>query len=193
MRKAEQWQEKIDGLNKGNYQFQARFALLAQHMDNFVEWFCKSGEDRTGLLNEHIEAYCIFIEQNGHAPRWGNEEDNKKFHKMMPHVHNGAPNRETNGFNDDSPGLKVSDADFEMRNLSYYTDKKMANMAADSSKIKGVMNVEKIKKIIKGEPENVNPPIVSTFNHNKLLTQVNKTQQPTPDNPSTPKKLKPKS
>ncbi|MBS0288727.1 MAG: hypothetical protein JSS07_01655 [Proteobacteria bacterium] len=128
-------QAKIDALNKGNYRFQARFALLAQHMDAFVEWFCKSGEDRTGLLNEHIEAFCIFIEKYGYPPRWENEEDNQKFHEIMPHVHNGAPNRETNGLNDDSPGLKVTDTDFEMPSVSYYTDKKLANIASKSIKI----------------------------------------------------------
>lgn len=137
-------QEKIDGLNSGNYQFQARFALLTNHMDNFVEWFCKSGEDRTGLLNEHIEAYCIFIEKHGYPPRWGNAEDDKKFHQIMPHVHNGAPNRETNGANDDAPALKVSDEDFKVTSVSYYTDKRLANMAPISSKLKDVAPVQDI-------------------------------------------------
>lgn len=137
-------QEKIDNLNSGNYQFQARFALLTKHMDNFVEWFCKSGEDRTGLLNEHIEAYCIFIEKHGYPPRFGNAEDDKKFHQIMPRVHNGAPNRETNGANDDAPALKVSDEDFKVTSVSYYTDKRLANMAPISSKLKDVAPVQDI-------------------------------------------------
>lgn len=126
-------QKEIDFLNKANYRFQARFAMLASHMDQFVEWFCKSGEDRTGLLNEHIEAFCIFIEKYGYAPRWENQEDHQKFHALMPDVHNGAPNVYTNAYNDDCPGLKVSDPDFEMPTVSYYTDKKMANILKNST------------------------------------------------------------
>lgn len=127
-------QKELDQLNKSNYRFQARFAMLASHMDTFVEWFCKSGEDRTGLLNEHIEAFCIYIEKYGHAPSWDNEQDKANFHQIMPHVHNGAPNRETNGFNDDSPGLKVSDPDFEMPSVSYVTDKALSNIQSHASK-----------------------------------------------------------
>ncbi len=169
-------QEKIDGLNSGNYQFQARFALLANQMDNFVEWFCKSGEDRTGLLNEHIEAYCIFIEKHGYAPRPGNAEDDKKFHQIMPRVHNGAPNRETNGANDDAPALKVSDEDFKVTSVSYYTDKRLANMAPISSKMKDVAPVQEIiaevksaatlsalKDILKHEEKK--PNTLPTFEH----------------------------
>lgn len=128
-------QQEIDGLNKSNYRFQARFAMLASNMDQFTEWFCKSGEDRTGLLNEHIEAFCIFIEKYGYAPSWDNKEDYAKFHKIMPLVHNGAPNRETNGYNDDCPGLKVSDPDFDMPTVSYYTDKKVANIGKAATSI----------------------------------------------------------
>jgi len=140
-------QKEIDYLNKSNYRFQARFAMLANYMGDFVEWFCKSGEDRTGLLNEHIEAFCLFIEKYGCAPNWDNMNDRNKFHEFMPLVHNGAPNRETNAFNDDCPGLKVSDPDFEMPTVSYYTDKKMANIVSNSAKI-GYGLFEKAKQFI---------------------------------------------
>jgi len=109
--------------------------MLCAHMDQFVEWFCKSGEDRTGLLNEHIEGFCIFVEKYGYAPSWDNKEDYVKFHKLMPLVHNGAPNRETNGYNDDCPGMKVSDPDFDMPTVSYYTDKKVANISKSATSI----------------------------------------------------------
>lgn len=141
-------QKEIDFLNKANYRFQARFAMLASHMDHFIEWFCKSGEDRTGLLNEHIEAFCIFTEKYGYAPRWGNQEDHQKFHALMPDVHNGAPNVYTNAYNDDCPGLKVSDPDFEMPTVSYYSDKKMANILKNSTSI-GLNLVERVKQFIK--------------------------------------------
>lgn len=138
-------QKEIDNLNKSNYRFQARFAMLANYMGEFIEWFCKSGEDRTGLLNEHIEAFCLFIEKYGYPPKWENSMDYYHFHELMPLVHNGAPNRETNAFNDDCPGLKVSDPDFEMPTVSYYTDKKMANIVSNSGKI-GYGLIEKAKQ-----------------------------------------------
>ncbi len=137
--------EQIDALNKSNYRFQARFAMLTSHMDQFTEWFCKSGEDRTGLLNEHVEAFCIFIEKYGYAPTWDNKEDYDKFHKLMPLVHNGAPNRETNGYNDDCPGMKVSDPDFDMPTVSYYTDKKVANISKAATNIAPSLG-EKVKQ-----------------------------------------------
>ena len=180
-------QEKIDGLNSGNYQFQARLALLTKHMDNFVEWFCKSGEDRTGLLNEHIEAYCIFIEKNGYPPRWGNAEDDKKFHQIMPRVHNGAPNRETNGANDDAPALKVSDEDFKVTSVSYYTDKRLANMAPISSKLKGVAPVQDILLEVKStatvsalkdilKPEEKKPNVLPAFDQDVKKTREKRRQ-----------------
>lgn len=138
-------QAEIDFLNKSNYRFQARFAMLSSQMGQFVEWFCKSGEDRTGLLNEHIEAFCIFMEKYGYAPSWDNKDDHVKFHELMPLVHNGSPNRETNAYNDDSPGLKVSDPDFEMPTISYYTDKKMANISKTATNI-GLTLGEKVKQ-----------------------------------------------
>lgn len=144
----ESLQSEIDFLNKSNYRFQARFAMLANYSGQFVEWFCKSGEDRTGLLNEHIEAFCIFIEKYGYAPNWDNKDDHEKFHELMPLVHNGAPNRETNSYNDDSPGLKVSDPDFEMPTVSYYTDKKMANISKTATNI-GLTLGEKVKQFFK--------------------------------------------
>ncbi|MBN9286353.1 MAG: hypothetical protein BGO43_12685 [Gammaproteobacteria bacterium 39-13] len=138
-------QNKMDFLNRSNYRFQARFAMLGYYLDSFVEWFCKSGEDRTGLLNEQLEAFCIFIEKYGHPPRWENEEDKERFHAIMPHVHNGAPNRETNGFNDDAPGLKVTDSDFEMPTVDYKSDIAMANLL---SKSKGVGGDKKFAKLV---------------------------------------------
>lgn len=135
LEKAEQIQKEIDSLNKSNYSFQSRFILLSQNMDSFVEWFCKSGEDRTGFLNEQIESFCIFIEKQGHPPRWDNQEDKKRLDDIMPQVHNGAPNRDTNALNDDSRGLKVTDKDFALPTLSYEMDKKMANLSANASKL----------------------------------------------------------
>ncbi|MGE3319161.1 MAG: hypothetical protein AB7I18_07670 [Candidatus Berkiella sp.] len=138
-------QKEIDNLNKSNYRFQARFAMLANYMGEFIEWFCKSGEDRTGLLNEQIEAFCLFIEKYGYPPKWENTIDHLKYHELMPLVHNGAPNRETNAFNDDCPGLKVSDPDFEIPTVSYYTDKKMSNIVKNSAKV-GYGLAERVKQ-----------------------------------------------
>ena len=128
--------------NKGNYEFQSQFALLAHKRGEFVEWFCKSGEDRTGLLNEYIEAYCIFIGKNGRPPIWDNPDDEKALQAIMPHVHNGAPNRESNGFNDDSPGLKVSNADINLSRAQLdYTQDKQVGEIKDKAGLKIKKNI----------------------------------------------------
>ncbi|MCT7397425.1 hypothetical protein N2Q23_24905, partial [Escherichia coli] len=54
----------------------------------------------------------------------------------------------TNAYNDDCPGLKVSDPDFEMPTVSYYTDKKMANVLKNSTSI-GLSLGEKVKQFLK--------------------------------------------
>jgi hypothetical protein len=141
--KADNLQKEVDILNNANYRFQARFAVLSENMGGFVEWMCKSGEDRTGLLNEHIEAFCIFIEKNGLPPRWENEQDRQSFDEIMHHVHNGAPNRETCACNDDSYGMKVTDKDFRS-SVSYERDKKMANTLKNSSDLFGYSLKDKI-------------------------------------------------
>lgn len=122
----------LKDLNKDNYLFQTRFAMLSNHMGNIVEWFCKSGEDRTGLLNEYIEAFCIFEEQQKRVPSLNNPQDELLFGQILAKVHNGSPNKDTNYYNDGSRGLKITDTDIGTASLSLTADKKMANMAAKS-------------------------------------------------------------
>lgn len=173
-------QARIDLLNKGNYRFQARFAVLAQEIGHFVEWFCKSGEDRSGLLEEHITALCIFMEKYGYPPRWDNEQDAVKFYQLMSQVHNGSPNRETNGFNDDAPGLKVTDKDFVMPTLSYATDKLMANLTNNSMKLgknatlllqKAQTKFEKLTSSMQKLSSNLSKESLDAQQASKILTE----------------------
>lgn len=138
-------QQEINFLNKSNYRFQSRFIIASGLMGKYADWQCKSGEDRTALLNEQIEAHYIFNKTQGHPPRWDNEEDNDKYYGIMQKVHNGSPNRVTTGYNDNAPGLKVTQTDYAIRYVDYTNDKKIANIQSNASKLHGYTLKDKIK------------------------------------------------
>lgn len=61
--------EAIHHSKKGEpHEFASRYLLVNQFMGKSVDWFCKSGEDRTGRLNNFIEELCGFSAEHGHFP-----------------------------------------------------------------------------------------------------------------------------
>ena len=56
------------GRNLEAHQFPSRYLLVNQMMGKPVDWFCKSGEDRTGRLNNFVEELCAFVDEKGHFP-----------------------------------------------------------------------------------------------------------------------------
>ncbi len=51
-------------------QFGARYLLVTQKMGHAVDFFCKSGEDRTGRMQNLLEELCEFSRKNGYFPRY---------------------------------------------------------------------------------------------------------------------------
>ena len=51
-------------------QYAARFTLLRRRMKDDVDFFCKSGEDRTGRFCNLLEELCEFRRLYGHYPRY---------------------------------------------------------------------------------------------------------------------------
>ena len=53
---------------KDAYKFPACYLIAKQRMGDNVEWFCKSGEDRTGRVGEEIETYLAYKDKYGYFP-----------------------------------------------------------------------------------------------------------------------------
>lgn len=50
--------------------FGARYLLVNEKMGHAVDFYCKSGEDRTGRMQNLIEELCEFSREKGHYPRY---------------------------------------------------------------------------------------------------------------------------
>ncbi|MFZ4077183.1 MAG: hypothetical protein ACOYKA_04270 [Legionellaceae bacterium] len=56
---------------EGNFfEFGARYVLLNQRMGKAVDFFCKSGEDRTGRLQNFLEELCEFLREKKRFPNY---------------------------------------------------------------------------------------------------------------------------
>ncbi len=56
---------KVDPIHYGS-----RFLLANQKMGNHVDFYCKSGEDRTGRMQNMVEELCIFYRNHGCYPKY---------------------------------------------------------------------------------------------------------------------------
>lgn len=125
------------------HQFQTRYLLANHLMGNYVEFFCKSGEDRTGRTNNHLEEFLAFRRENGLFPRFNNAEDLEKLKPIACMVQTGSVSTEIT--NQNAPGAKGlqqdssfgSNKDLQLGEF----DLKNAQMA------KGVYNISMLKKI----------------------------------------------
>ena len=54
-------------------QFGARYLLVTQKMGHAVDFFCKSGEDRTGRMQNLLEELCEFSRKNRYFPHYNFE------------------------------------------------------------------------------------------------------------------------
>ncbi|MCP0914867.1 hypothetical protein NKV53_11070 [Legionella sp. 27cVA30] len=58
------------GGNTEPHEFPARYLILNQMMGTAVDWFCKSGEDRTGREQNFIEELYAFLSLHKHFPQF---------------------------------------------------------------------------------------------------------------------------
>jgi hypothetical protein len=69
-------------------QFGVRYLLVNEKMGSSVDFFCKSGEDRTGRVQNLLEELCEFNRSKGHFPGYnfktkGMDEDDVKDHRTI--------------------------------------------------------------------------------------------------------------
>jgi hypothetical protein len=93
------------------FQFHARFLISAHLTGQSADFFCKSGEDRTGRINNVIEELLAYAKINGGLlPRYDDEEAQQMINDAIsPYVHDYSASRETTHYNaHGSRGLQIA-------------------------------------------------------------------------------------
>lgn len=89
---------------QNGHQLQARYVLANEMMGKSVEFFCKSGEDRTGRLNNHIEEFLVFYQKNNRFPEFSNTADTEQLIAISQAVNMGSVSKKITDQN--APGAE---------------------------------------------------------------------------------------
>lgn len=115
-----------------------RTLLLAQsRLGHWLDFFCKSAEDRTGKVNNEVEAALIFKQQFGFFPPAGNisqdqTSEQQPFQRIQERVYHGSASRDTAGENNPGArGLQFEDA-WDSQAIRW--DKKMGDLPKATKK-----------------------------------------------------------
>ncbi len=97
-------------------QFGARFLLAKQKMGHQVDFFCKSGEDRTGRMQNFFEELCAFSNEHGRYPKYDFEtkildaDDEQKRKEIALQVNAGSCSLDNTRDNAHGcPGLQIEE------------------------------------------------------------------------------------
>ncbi len=123
--------------------FQKNYLLANYKVGNNVEFFCKSGEDRTGRLNNKIEEMLAFKALYGHLPSYDNPNDRKIIKRIAARVYHGGSSRDANGMNvRGARGLQIDDdEDYGVRGS---IENAMAKLAKDAFYEKPLFQIKKL-------------------------------------------------
>jgi len=95
--------------NEHKTDFQRNYLIAHYLMGHDVDFFCKSAEDRTGLVNNKIEEAMIFRSQYGRYPRFDQTDDQKRLNQIALQVYHGGASRDTTGRNNrGARGLQIN-------------------------------------------------------------------------------------
>lgn len=106
--------------------FQALYLELNEKMSNFVEFFCKSAKDRTGLLDSKLQGNFIFERMQG-RPQLTAEDKKYIDNYIAPLVHQYSVSQNNSEQNTGARGLQIST--ITNQNLQAKIDKKNASLA----------------------------------------------------------------
>lgn len=99
---------KIQRSPKTATKLQAIFIQTQSEMGNAIRFYCKSAEDRTGMVEEHVKAREAFTNDMGHVPSNQNEETTVA-EGYRPLAHEAGSSLENTRENSNARGLQVSD------------------------------------------------------------------------------------
>ena len=102
------WSQKIY-TSEHKTDFQRNYLIAHYLMGHDIDFFCKSAEDRTGLVNNKIEEAMIFRAQHGRYPRFDQARDQKRLNQIAFQVYHGGASRDTTGRNNrGARGLQIN-------------------------------------------------------------------------------------
>lgn len=176
--------------NDQPHEFPSRYLLVNQLMGKSVDWFCKSGEDRTGRLNNFIEELCGFSAQKGYFPRYdfGKNriltEDREEQQELAKTVVEFSVSRDicdenahgARGLQQSESGMKVNAG---LPNKSGYAIAKLAKSNLYDVKLLEKVKIESVQKQDTphlptkmkdtAKPE---PPVVEELDSEKLIAEI---------------------
>jgi hypothetical protein len=144
----------FDGQVEPN-QYGARFLLASQKMGSHADFYCKSGEDRTGRMQNMVEELCIFYRNYGYYPRYDankksmEPEDQKIQSQIAVMVHEFSVSNDITGENSrGARGLQIGEGLKTNQTLPASVGDQMGKMAKGIYSLRhtGVQN-EIAKKI----------------------------------------------
>ncbi len=158
-------------------QFGARYLLVNEKMGHAVDFYCKSGEDRTGRMQNLIEELCEFSKEMGHFPQYDFDKKiiNKDDEKIQRTIAKIVSERTVSRDNTDSNargarGLQITSAVELNTGLPNLSGTKLGTLA------RGVYDFAAIKKLCRKTLQpliaNVEKRIISG-----ALTMKNKMKQ----------------
>jgi hypothetical protein len=90
------------------FEFHKRYLLLASQVGLTPDFFCKSGEDRTGRLDNMVQEMLIHRQEFGQFAAVNNGEQNNVIkYTISRTVHECSASRENTRWNSDAVGLQV--------------------------------------------------------------------------------------
>lgn len=88
-------------------EFQTLYMQMQSMIGNSVEFFCKSGEDRTGRVDNKIQERLVFAQLEGRQAV--TDEDLQVVHtEVAPVVHHFSVSKDCTTYNSESPGLQIA-------------------------------------------------------------------------------------
>ena len=128
--------------------FGARYLLVNEKMGHSVDFYCKSGEDRTGRMQNFIEELCEFSREKGYFPRYdlNNKSLNKYDQARQIDIAKSVSEYSTSRDNTDSNargarGLQITSAVELNKGLPNASGSRMGTLA------RGVYDYAEIKKL----------------------------------------------
>jgi len=120
------------------FQFQARYLILNYLLGRTPDFYCKSGEDRTGRINNIIEELMTYYHIDGTFPAYDDKDTRAIIERdISPRIHAESASRETTARNAaGSRGLQVRDTQGSQHLSTTILDKLLAGTAKTIYRVK---------------------------------------------------------
>ncbi len=143
------------------YDFHVNYLMSNYSMQQLVEFFCKSAEDRTGALRIKLFAHMMFEEIHHRPPNLNDKSDAYSFLKYSKLAHEITVSLENTKHNSQARGLQVKEI-FTINGYNMSAGKLMGALAKEPYKEK-VTQEELMKYLADKDAEKAKKPSVLGF------------------------------